>query len=353
MSNKPTIRDVATRAGVSLGTVSKALNGDPTVSDVNRQKVREAVKGLRYTRLRRSGPSSGEGLAGLSVAMVLLGLDQSLSRLPVIAQAVDGVERALAERNATMILVNAPVPEDVLSMLRRAKPDALVIKAALTEHLIRDWPRTVLPPLEYGPVVWLVGRPDGVSGDSVTTDDFAIGYLAAGHLVEMNHRRLAVVYPKADHLLFRRRAASFEYHARAAGAEVKHFVGGPDPWAMPLQAVQDVTAVEQIVDDLLAVPDRPTAVFCPADSIAAAVYRTLQERGVAVGSELSIVSVNNDLPLISYLHPRLTTIDVFSAAIGRMAVSQLAWRHRHGKGFPDLETSLMPKLVMGESVARR
>ena len=91
--------------------------------------------------------------------------------------------------------------------------------------------------------------------------------------------------------------------------------------------------------------------FVPGDSATAMVCRALAERGLRVGRDLSLVSCNNELPLLSGLYPTPTTIDIHAELIGRRAADQLAWRLTNDSPV-GLDVGVEPALVEGASVAR-
>jgi LacI family transcriptional regulator len=110
--------------------------------------------------------------------------------------------------------------------------------------------------------------------------------------------------------------------------------------------------VQTLIDELLAAQPRPTAIFAAADSVAVLVYRALAVRELRVGRDMSVISGNNDAPLIAGLHPHLTTFDVHAHEMGRLAVRQLAMRMSYPGQLPASELICDPTLVEGESVAR-
>lgn len=105
-----------------------------------------------------------------------------------------------------------------------------------------------------------------------------------------------------------------------------------------------------MADRLLAASPRPTAVFMPADSVTAALYRAFAERRVRIGRDLSVISCNNELPLLSGLFPAPTTIDIHAAEIGRLAAERLAARILRPSA-PSVDIRLRPSLVEGASVS--
>ncbi len=114
--------------------------------------------------------------------------------------------------------------------------------------------------------------------------------------------------------------------------------------------VANLREVLPLVDHLLALRPRPTALFVPADSIAVQVYRALALRAVPVGPAMSVLSVNHEHPLLDGLVPRLTTIDIHAEEIGRRAVELLFWRLEHPEA-AESNLHLTPTLVAGDSVA--
>lgn len=353
-----TIRHVAESASVSIGTVSRVLSGDPTVLPENAERVRRAVDTLKYRPLRRRNgaassatPSDGGSLKGANIALLLLGLDRSLASLPSVAEAIHGIEASVSEAGANLLLADVPMADRVPPVLERQRVDGVILKGALQGRWMDQLTPELSTHLRGVPSVWFLGRPDGGWGDVVQSDDLQVGRLAAEHLMERGHRTLAFLNPKPNQVTFLRRQAAFVAYAEAGGASVQKFVGGGDGWHLPLRTVKEVDAVQGLVDALVASSPRPTAVFVPGDSVAVMVYRALYVRGLTVGRDLSVISCNNETPLLAGLYPQLTTIDIHAEAIGRRTVDQLAWRMTH-RGQPANDVALEPSIVEGESVAR-
>ena len=121
--------------------------------------------------------------------------------------------------------------------------------------------------------------------------------------------------------------------------------------SLPLQPVSDVDVVDKLVGKFLGLRSKPTAVFCPADCISAMVYRACARRGIQIGKDISLISCNNESPLLTGLYPEVTTIDICAEQIGRQAVEQLIWRLGH-QDSPSVTVSVQPRLVEGMSVAK-
>jgi LacI family transcriptional regulator len=286
--------------------------------------------------------------------MVTLGVDRSMLVLPVIANAVNGVEAALSEAGAEFRLIHVPDPTDVPASLTNLSLDGVILLGPLQGRLLADTHSKLLDRLQELPGVWLNGRPEGCQGDAVVANEWAIGCAAAEYLVAHGHRRLAIINPKPDHLLFTCREDGLLGRARRLGAEVRCFCDTPPGgWELPLTPPMHVEAVQRLVDRLLADDPRPTAVFAVADSVAVLVYRALTVRKVEVAAEISVISANNDEALIAGLHPRLTTFDVHAESMGRTAVRHLATRILGGRDDTELEITIPATRVERESVTSR
>ena len=346
-----TIRHVAESANVSIGTVSRVLSGDPTVQPENAERVHSAVQKLKYVRLRRRNGVALEPatLKGTTVALLLLGLDRSLASLPSVAEAIHGIEAAVSEAGANLLLADVPLADRVPAALERQRVDGLILKGALQGRWIETISSDLAARLRIVPSAWFLGRPHGGWGDVVQSNDLRVGQIAAEYLIAQGHRHLAFLNPKPDQITFVQRQAGFVAHAELAGGTVAKFLGEAGKWSLPLRTVKEVEAVQGLVDDLINATPRPTAVFVPGDSVAAMVYRALYVRGLSVGRDLSVISCNNETPLVAGLYPQLTTIDIHSRAIGRRTVDQLAWRMSHREQ-PAMDVSLEPSIVIGESV---
>jgi LacI family transcriptional regulator len=354
-SNSITIRDVAARAGVSPGTASRALRGHPQISETCIARVREAADALAYRPLRdRSGRRHKEPLAGKKIAVVLLGIDRSLASLPAVAEAIHGAEEALAEVGAHPMLINVPDPSEPPRSLRRVLFDGILAKAALQGAVVDALGSKLRSVLESNALVWMLGRPFGAKGDAVGPDNPAMGRLAAETLVAAGHTALAIVNPKADHEMFAKRDKAFAEAAGEAGATVAVYAGRHNPLReFPLEPIMEVADVQPLVDALLRDRPRPTAVFCPADSIAALVYRALATRGVQPGGDVSIISCNNERALLAGLWPPLATIDAHPRRIGHLAVRQLTRRITGEFDDAAVEINVTPTLIPGASLVPR
>jgi LacI family transcriptional regulator len=359
MAKPVTIRDVARKAGVALGTVSRVLNRMPGVDAVLGERVRLAARTLKYRPLRkRSAGRAGEAVGGErrhgSIGVVLLGMDETLTHLPVVTSALQGVEAHAAGIGVSVMLAEVPKLDRIPPFLARRQVDGLILKVA---------GQGVLPAIERNPLlaavmnlprVWILGRPAGWSGNHCGPDDEAMGRLAAEYLISRGHRRLGWLNPKGGHLLFAQRSRAFLQRARELGARVTSLEASDvRRWDWPLKPVSAPADVEPLLSKWKRLPEgaRPTALFVPADSIAVQVYAAAGAMGVRVGKDVSLLSCNGEQALLAGLQPRLSTIDVRAAAIGQRAAELLLRCIDRPFDCDDADVRIAPKLIDGESVS--
>lgn len=345
------IRDVARMAGVSVGTVSRLLHGDLSVSPERRQKIRQAMEALRYVPRNKPANDHAFPLYGRNIALVLLGMDRSLVSLPIVAEAVHAAEEAISRKGGNVLLADAPRPTPVPPVLTQ-HIDGVIAKGAMQGSDLSRSHSGILDIISRGPLVWIYGRPEGCQGDAVGANEVTVGELAADALLSRGHRDLAFLNPKTGHALFERRKMAFCHRAASQGARVQVYEETKSGlWTLPLKSVQEVETVMVLVDRMRRQKSPPTAVFVPADNIAALVYRAFNVRNVRVGRDISVISCNNEETVRSALHPDLMSIDIRAQEIGRRAVDQVAWRIEHPEERP-VEIGVEPVLVEGNSVRR-
>ncbi|MEM9018197.1 MAG: LacI family DNA-binding transcriptional regulator [Verrucomicrobiota bacterium] len=350
---KVTIQSVADRAGVSIGTVSRVLNNDPSVSEVLSNRVRESVRDLGYTPLRKRIPSTdnSKGISGKTIGLLTLGMDRSLSQLPVVTAAIDGIRDGVSTAGATLSILDVPEPSVEPDWLRRIDVDGWLIKGAMQGDLIRATHPNLLQQLRRLPCVWFHGRPRSAPGFGVGVNDWEVGALAASHLSEKGHREVAFLSPKNNQSLLKRRQHGFVARCEELGLRCTVESRNLQAWSFPLERPKSLDAVRSLLDRLLERTRRPSAIFVPADSIAVLLYRALAEHGIDLPRDLSVISANREEGLVASLFPALTTIDIHASEVGREAVALLERSFREGPDLPPQDVQIDPTLEEGESVA--
>ena len=300
---RPRTKDVAARAGVSIGTVSNVLNRPDQVSGPMRQRVERAIADLGFVR----NESARQLRAGSSRTIAYLALDASN---PFFADVARGVEEAAREDDIGVFVCNSdedPLREqEYLDLLLEQR-----VRGLLLTPVNHDGDRLRRLTRLGVPVVLIESRTQaGPQWCSVSVDDIEGGDLAVSHLLEQGHRRVAFIggplstVPVADRLAGAVRAV------QRAGLDPA--VGGPVLTHLPTSALK-VGEGRLAAQRLLAVParHRPTAAFCANDLVALGVLQELTRQGMSVPDDVAIVGYDDiefaaaaAVPLTSVRQPR-------------------------------------------------
>jgi len=320
--------DVARHAGVSIATVSRALRGVPGVSQPTRERIRQIAHDLSYV-ISPEASALSRGQTG-RVAIVLPQLDawfygaMLASMAPVLRDAeldmlvyeVDGEEQRSrflrelpARRKADAVILTAlPMTQAEVERL-----DLIGVRVVVVGGEVREFPR-------------------------VQVDDFEVGRIAVQHLVDLGHRRVAMIRTNdvdgttwsADLL----RVRAWRETLATAGLEAPDELLVSEPYG--------VDAGARAMARLLALPAPPTAVFAYSDELAFAAVAHLRAQGVRVPEDVSVIGVDGH-PLGELLD--VSTVDQDVAGQGRLA-AELAARLVTGAGAGHVsDVRVTPRLV--------
>ncbi|MBI1336320.1 MAG: LacI family DNA-binding transcriptional regulator [Phycisphaera sp.] len=340
--------EVAKLAGVSHATVSRVINRRPDVSSVSVRRVEEAMRQLSYVPpAKRRGPKpSASGVRTGNVGLLFFGETPTLAASPVMALVLHAIQDELASRGFNLTLSQVTSAGGLPPNILHGQVDGLLMHGLPPS-------RTVQRQLDrYSACVWLLSqrRQRGYWGDRVSPDNHQIGALAAGHLIERGHRRIAVIHCDPSHLGFTARVQGFEAAAREAGVASVTIVDA-EAQTYIQAASGSIAPYDALIDQLVATRGAgavPTGLFVPRDALTIRMYRALRLRGLQPGRDIEIVSCDN-IPALDALDPRPATIDVRPQEIGRRAVEQLVWRIDHRDAPMNVTTMIEPMLVPGDA----
>jgi LacI family transcriptional regulator len=336
MKKRVGIRDVASKAGVSVATVSQALY-DVEGARINadtRQRVREAAESLGY-----SPNHFGRGLR-LQRSQTVGLLSDNIATTPFAGKIIVGAQDAAAAHGALLILMNTSGDPE----LERREAQLLVQQRQVDGVLYASmYHREVDPPEVLGglPLVLLNAVSADPSLSSVAPDEVAGGRDAANELLRAGHRRLAFLNNTDDIPAVHGRKQGFLAALKAAGIPSRDSVIAPSG-DTPREGYDSAMA-------LLSAPDRPTGVFCFNDYVAMGVYQAAAELGLRIPQDLSVVGFDNIEIVAEGLRPGLTTIELPHYEMGVWAVDQLYARLEA----PDGELPPVQTLKIAGPVIRR
>jgi DNA-binding LacI/PurR family transcriptional regulator len=333
-SSRPTIDDVAQRAGVSTAAVSFAVNGRPGLAAGTRARILQAADDLRW---RPSAPARAltQSRAG-AVGLVVVRHAEHLELDDFFVRFLAGVERTLAEREYALVLhVVSPDARDDLDAYRRLIASGRVDGMLLTDVVLDD-PRFELF-AESGLPTVVAGSPWGDCPLPVVETQHARGMAElVGYLVAMGHRAVSFIGgdPVYEHVAARRWA--WIDTMRQAGL---------DP-GLSASVVPEDTAARAATARLLQGPRRPTAIVYTSDSLALAGLGVAHDLGLAVPGDVSIAGFG-DSAMACLSSPPLTTVRVDYADFGQAATAVLL-AEIDGAPRPDV-TPAAPELIVRQS----
>ena len=323
--NRPTMADVAERAGVSRALVSLVMRDLPQVSDEKRRSVLRAAGELGYrpNLMARNLAQQRTHTVGVLVDDL---------RNPFFGEVVDGIEAEAAEHGFRVLILNghrdAQRELDAVETFLQLRVEGMALVGARlgTDDLARIG--------TAAPCVMVASGIVHPGIDTVGTDDQRGAELAVEHLAALGHTRIVHMDGGANVSAAERRSG-YKSGMRTAGI-------GDLIDVRP--AGDDEADALAVIDALLAEDDPPTAIFAFNDLLAAGALNRLDDAGMAVPGDVSLVGFDNTF-ISALRHLSLTTVNQPTLAMGRLAVDALLQRLSDGSGEPVRHT-LQPELVV-------
>lgn len=308
-ARRPTIREVAEAAGVSRSTASRALTGRGYVAPAVQERVREGARRLGYVpdatarHLRQQ--------ASRSIGVLVSDLSN-----PFYAGLAAGIGQQARKRQYTMMLADdggSPEVEaeaaEAFVALRVAGVIVTPVSAEISTYLTRQR----IPVVE-------VDRQFALGAcDAVIVDNESAARTVTAQLLDLGHRRIALVIDEMHWTTGRNRLAGYRAAFAAAGVPLDD--------SFVVSAGWDVDAARIAVHKLLSRPEPPTAVFAANNVLAEAVWRAAAELDLSIPEQLSLVSFD-DVSWMSLVRPGVTAVAQDAVALGDAAITQLFERIR-------------------------
>ncbi|MEP9383757.1 LacI family DNA-binding transcriptional regulator [Nocardioides sp. KR10-350] len=325
-----TIREVAEAAGVSVATVSKVLNDRYGVAGATSEKVRAVIAELGYesSLVARSLRNHRTNVIGILVA----------DFEPFSTEVLKGAADAIRGTGFELVVYSAAgQAEERVGWERRhlnrvsgTLVDGAVLVTPTVTDIVTSSPIVAIDPHE-GPT----GLP------TVDSDNLKGGRLATEHLLDLGHRRIAMLTGRPDLQSSRSREQGFREAHRAAGVPLDESLLCEGDYK-PEVAAETARA-------LLSRPDRPTAVFAANDGTAIATIQVAAELGLGVPGDLSVVGFDN-IPEAAVRTPPLTTVEQPIREMGQRALQLLVHLIRE-ESVDEQHVRLPTRLVVRGSTA--
>ena len=328
-----TLKELATRLGLSVSTVSRALNGYADVAAETRERVIGAARTFRYT----PNAAAQRLITGRAHAVgYVLPLPEGRFADPFFMELMIGLGEGLRPAGLDLVVCAAEPGEDELATYRRLIASRRVDIMVVARTRVADERIALLRSLGFPFVTH--GRWRGpLDFDSFECDNLAGGRLAGQLLVGLGHRRLMMLGAPGAYNYTVEREAGFREVAVAAGARVD--------LRESTDAVEDEG--HRVMLEALSADTGITAVFCANDRLAMGAMRAARDLGREVGLDLAVVGYD-DLPFSGFAEPPLTTIRHPIRASGRRVAEMVIARLTAPEAPPIIEL-WRPDLVLRAS----
>jgi len=326
-----TIARIAEDTGVSMATVSKVLNGRSDVAPETRARVEASLERHRY---RRRGKPEAR-VAG-HINLVFHEYDSAWAM-----EIIRGVDLVTAAARVGVVLsqlggMHRPTQQWVDEVAASQPLGVLLVLCSLTQQQRNQLQRHRIPCVAVD-----TDSATAASVPTVGSNNWNGGLIAARHLIELGHRRIAVVSGPQDVLCSRARVAGFQSAHEEAGIPM-------DPSLVRYGHFTGRTGLTHGAE-LLSRPDRPTAVFAGSDIQAMGVIRAARGLGLDVPGDLSVVGYDN-VPMAEWSGPPLTTVDQHIRDMAGTATRMLL-DLAGGNDLPTTRVDLVTELIVRESTA--
>ncbi len=325
-SRRPTMKDVAALAGVSLSTVSRTVNGDVAVREDLAAKVRHAVELLGYQRDEAASALRRTGRVSASIGIIVEDVAN-----PFFSLVHRGVEDCARERRFLTFAGSSDDDDqrerDLAAAFVARRVDGLLIAPAGRDHRYLERERAAGVPLVFvdRPARWL-------EADAVVSDNDGGSAAAVAHLVAAGHRRIAFLGDRPELFTTTERLTGYRAGLEAAGIAYDDAL---------IRVGLDELGAHAATLELLDQPEPPTALFSAQNFVSIGVLRALHERRVRD----SIGHVGfDDVALSDLLAPALTVVAQDPYELGR-AAAEVLFERLDGDTSPPRRVVLATRLV--------
>jgi LacI family transcriptional regulator len=300
-----TIRDVAGKAGVSVTTVSRVLNGRTDVAEETIEKVQTIVRELGYASslAARGMRSHRTNLIGLILHDVASSYSQEIMR---------GVNRIIAKLDTDLIIYTSG-GLDRENVAQHERYYVGLLNGSITDGAIMVTP-TATQFTTHAPLVIIDPNNETPDYPAIIATNQEGALTAMNYLTGLGHRRIGHIAGEMKLISANQRLQGYKDGLAAAGI----------PFDEDLIETGDFTTETAVIcaRNLLSLPDRPTAIFAANDMSAMGVYQAAKEAGLRIPEDLSVVGFDN-LRDLSLMTPALTTVDQFVEEMGTIATEMI------------------------------
>jgi LacI family transcriptional regulator len=338
MKHKVKISDIAHQSGVSVATVSLALNHKPGVSQSTRNRILEVANELGYPF---SPPTALDKNNHLTTIGMVVKTDPDITPQanPFYSKVIVGIEDICRRNGINLLFATLPVDEDnrpveIPQLLYNASVGGLLMVGTFVDETITSMSGGRMPS-----IVLVDGYSDSESFDTVVSDNFRAAYQAVSYLIEKGHRHIGLVGSENNCYPSLKERRNGYLRALKENGVNNLYVANFN--------INNSHGYQETISLLEAHPEI-TALFCVNDDVGSAAIRAVQDQGKRVPEDISIIGYDDTYIAIN-TRPSLTTMHVDTLAMGRAAVHLLSLRTDNPES-ARMTLTIHPTLVERQSV---
>lgn len=307
-----TLKDVALHAGVSPSTVSRTCNNHPSISEETKERVRQAMAELGYEPTFSSNNTSTTKIR--TIGVILPPSKKETYENSFYLEAIRGISSFSNQKNYMNTIITGNNEEELLSviehMAKSGQVDGFIILYSKLDDSIINYL------FNEGLLYVLIGKANQYANQTIyiDNDNLLAGQEATEYLIKKGHRQIAYVGKDFNLMFIADRKAGYQLALSMNDISYR-----PD---FCIELPSNIDDCYHTVENLLNLPQPPTAVVACDDIAALTLERICVEYGIMVPENLSIISFNNSL-LSRISTPQLTSININSFQLGIEAASQM------------------------------
>ncbi|MCB6185304.1 LacI family transcriptional regulator [Leeia sp. TBRC 13508] len=298
-----TVRDIAKVAGVSIGTVSRALKNQAGLTESTRLKIHQVASemGYNFNKLRNDRIRK--------VCFIIHRQHNTLASYPFYASVLQGAEHVCHQHELALSFLSLGPADPIQNQIKRHEPDAIICAGFFEPDVLR-----LIQKLGK-PVVLLDNTSDELT--HLNPDNRQGAMLATDHLIKLGRRRIAFISGSQAHYSIRERVHG--YHKSLFNHQL---LADPDLFVTINDALPLDSATEEVTAQLLALPTPPDAIVCYNDAVALAAMRACQQKGYSIPKDIAVIGFD-DIDAAQHANPPLSTIRIEKGELGKLGVESL------------------------------
>jgi LacI family transcriptional regulator len=333
VSNKPSLRDVARQAGVSLGTVSNVLNRPTNVSEETRKKVREAIDMLGFV------PNATD--PRISRNSKLVGLILPLAQNPFYDELAQGIEDSMSKDGFRVLIGYSREDEAIELQLLNSMVESnfrgIIVTPVGIDNQVFD--KFIEKNVRVGFISQTDEEPDQCS---VSIDQVRGGYIGLEYLASLGHKKIMWLSGPGHHHQSNQRFLGITQAAKDFGVEL----------SVMMSPSLDFLAGENLAPQIIAAGPLPDAIFAGNDALALGIMNYFHKVGIPVPGQVSVLGYDNVTYAESALVP-LSTVSQTPYQLGWTMGSQMTFEFQATESHVHQHVIFQPKIVERASTAKR